>query len=184
MKRTAIITMLAILGSASVALADHPTPYRAPYDQAPPPVVERDHRWYDDDDDRFDRDDRGYDRRDMRILPIRQRGWIELGQAMQQGRGRSMITVNPRLRLERLRIQMDSSPVYVSSLIVRYTDGSVQRVVLDRWLMPRDHFADIELERRGVERVIVRGASRGSFKVFGYSTGRPMPRPFYPGYAR
>ncbi len=185
MKLKTLIATLAILGSSTAAMADTVTVSTdATLRFGDGPVV-RDHR-YDDEKswrhrDRFDDKDRLYH-------PPQRARWIALDGPINNGRGRDVIQVDPRLRLDSVRIQIDSGATYVSSVIVRFEDGTRQHVVLDQWLSPRDRYLQFELDKkRPVDKIIVLGTNRrGSYKVFGFGreitamqSPSPWPRPRY-----
>ncbi len=195
-KKSKLTTLVAalVIGSSSVALADHPT-------QAPSVVPDPSGKFYGDrfddsrfggryddrfddrfDDDRFDRnrggrrwyDDFWWNRRGMRddAGPRRYRtSWVALSTPVQLTRGRDVIDIRDRGTFTQLRVQTTHGQSYLRAVMIRFKDGSRQIARLDHVLDVRSPMVEISLDgnNRRIEEVIVVGDSRrnAAVQVFG-----------------
>lgn len=176
-----LLTALAIVGSSSVALADHPstaTSYASAYAPAyagevyarDRQVVVRDRDAYraprfDRRAERFDRDDLRFDdrgRRDRAYAPARRTTWLALTPQVHMHRGGQVFEVDRRERFAQLRLQNQHGRTAVERIIVEFANGEQQIVDGRRRPLDGNHaMIDIDLDGDGrrIDRVIVVGRS-------------------------
>jgi len=164
----ALITTL-VLGSSSVALADTSFSFNASAQTSwgTPGATIRDHRTT----------------TSYQPAPSMVRGtWISLAQPLS---GNAHLRLQSQAQINQLRIQSTSGSSYISTVTVRFADGSRQHVTLNRWIDARDPMLQFNLERSGrVEQITIKSSGRyrnGSYQVFGYGTQR-FERPTPPVY--
>jgi hypothetical protein len=159
---TKSLILALILGTASVAAAQPQRPY--------------------DTDHRDNYGDRYRDRDRDRVRVANQ--WVTLDTAIPNNTNRHIIKVyGNQGRLERVRLSIDSGRVLVRQIAVEFTDGTWQKMRVDRFLRAGEATElDLPGRFRAVQRVIVytdpaRGwRSRGSFSVL---AARPVVVPQY-----
>jgi len=164
----ALITTL-VLGSSSVALADTSVSFNASARASwgLPTTTVRDHRTT----------------TSVQPAPAIVRGtWISLAQPLS---GNAELRLHARAPLDQIRIQSESGSSYISSVIIRFEDGSRQHVRLDRWIDARNPILQFNLERSGrVDQIRIKSSGRfqmGSYQVFGLRAQR-FERPVPPVY--
>ena len=186
-KITALITMLALGSSGSIAMA---SPSRTADRRTGINYTRVPNSHFDDTRfarfgsglmdarvsfDRFDRFDRfdGLDRRyGSRAMddfgPRRYRPtWVALSAPHQLARGTACIDVRDHGTFTQLRLQSDRGSAWVDRVIVQFGDGSDQVADLDRVLDQHGEFVEIPLDgnNRRIDRIIVTGAT-GDLQVF------------------
>jgi hypothetical protein len=166
MFKTALITMLAIGASTSLAMASDN--HRSDRRGGERTRIARH-------EDRFaprDRLDRGWHRGGVddfgprRYRPI----WVALGTAPLARTSRSAIEVRDPGTFTQLRLQTAGGAAWVERVIVRFADGSHQVAHLDRTLGRRDALLEIQLDgnNRRIDHIVVIGdGERGALEVFG-----------------
>ena len=184
LKITALLTMLAVGSSASIAMASPIRRYdrRTGIEYTRVPVgrfddtrfarfgsehIEAPARF--DRFDRFDGLDRWHGSRAVDDFgPRRYRPtWVALSAPHQLARGTMCIEVHDRDTFTQLRLQSDGGFAQVGRVIVQFADGSDQVAELDRMLDQRGEFVELPLDgnNRRIDRIIATGAT-GDLRVF------------------
>ena len=181
-KIKALITTL-VLGSSSVAMADsglsfnasaqwsigtRPAPIAVPAPTAP---VIRDHRY------------------DVSPVPTAYRAsWVALSEPMMLNfGGRNAIRLSTPSRYSQLRLQSTAGSSYISTVTVRYADGTRQEIAINKNLDARAPMINFAVSNRAsIDRIVVNGSSyrRASFQLFGTQSYtrpvEPVPMPLPP----
>jgi len=177
-KFNALITML-VLGSSSVALADTSFSFSGSAQASWGTPTVRDHR--------------------TSPTPVYQptyqpayhsgatltRGsWMSLAAPMS---GNANLRLTSQAVLNQIRIQSAQGASYISTVNVRFADGSRQTLNLNKWVDSRNPMLQFSLNRTGrVDRIQINGSAQGrraSYQVFGYGTQvaeTPMPPVYQP----
>jgi hypothetical protein len=186
-KITALLTMIALGSSASIAMASPIGTYDRrtgiEYTRVPssrfdgtrfarfgsehidaPASFDRFDRF-----DRFDSLDRWHGSRAVDDFgPRRYRPtWVPLSAPHQLARGTACIEVRDHGTFTQLRLQSDRGFARVDRVIVRFSDGSDQVADLDRVLDQHGEFVELPLDgnNRSIDRIVVTGAT-GDLRVF------------------
>ena len=153
-----LLVTFGILGSSSVALADH---FHAPRSDHPV-------RYFDDRerDDGFRRDDDFRRNDDFR----RHTTWVPLTSPMRQYGPRTEIDVSMRDRFGQVRLQNKTGRTHVRAIMIQFRNGEQQVIRVDRLLFGHRERVDIDLsgEARRIDRIVVVGRTGqdGSYQLY------------------
>ena len=173
-KIKALITTL-VLGSSSIAAADSAFTFNAsahvgigaPVAAPPAVTVVRDHRV-----------EPAYAPPAVTpvFAPNRDRyrpAWVALSEPTMLRHNRTMIRIDTPSRYSQLRLQTTAGASYVTSVMIRFADGTRQEIAVNKWLDTRAPMFDLAISNRSsIERVIIIGSTnrRASFQLFGTPT--------------
>ena len=97
--------------------------------------------------------------------------WISLAQPMS---GNANLRLQSETQLDQIRIQAAVGSTYISTVTIRFADGTRQKVALNAIVDPRNPMVQFALDRPGrVDRISIKGSERsnvGSYQVFGYGS--------------
>ena len=107
--------------------------------------------------------------------------WVALSEPMMLRHNRTMIRLETPSRYSQLRLQTTAGASYVTSVMIRFADGTRQEIAVNKWLDMRSPMFDLAISNRSsIERVVIIGSTnrRASFQLFGTpSYSRPWIRP-------
>ena len=107
--------------------------------------------------------------------PYRDRGWVTLTAPLANYNNREFIKIGARQgRFERLRLDVPAGRVFVRQVLINFSDGTSQKLLLDRFLRAGEHIdIDIPGRARAINGMVVytdpaRGRrSRGEYQISG-----------------
>jgi hypothetical protein len=85
----------------------------------------------------------------------------------------SFIRIDPRLRVSRLRLELQSGRAYVESVFVTHVDGRTDVVPVNQMISPRMPRLVIDLPGRDIARVAINSTQIRQARGGGYRTMRP-----------
>ncbi|HVK86319.1 MAG TPA: hypothetical protein VM513_19500 [Kofleriaceae bacterium] len=151
-KIKALITTL-VLGTSSLAMADSTVAYKTTASAV------RDHR----------NEVRPMPAHAMYRLPNRA-AWVALSTPTMLHEGRNAIKLATPSRYSQLRLQATAGRSYISSVIVRFADGTRQEIAVNKALDARSPMLNLSISSRAsVDRVVIKGSTnrRASVQLFG-----------------
>jgi hypothetical protein len=141
MRIKSLLVTLGILGSSSLALADHGR--------------------------RYDRDD---DRPRVREVYRPRTTWTPLTAQQRLDRGRDVFDIDRRQRFAQLRLQNQTGRTFVRHIEIIFANGARQHVHVDRMLDGNHAMVNVDLDGRArrIDHVIVHGRSgrAGSHQLY------------------